>query len=513
MPTSHRLRNLLPLTLLLAGQAHAGAVLLAPLLVGKGAVPDKAADITSLMASELEFMAGIDEVIELSPAPAQLTSSCLDSTACLGSLAEANNADAMVAGILERSGTDYVIDVLYYETEVNRVLRRKRFMISSEASSLLDQVSPIMVEMVTGATPKATQAQSQMQDVEFDDLSDDDAPPPEPPPEPPPVRTTTPPPPAPVEETFDPNAFSFGADPNAITFGDAASTITFGDDEDVPPPEPPPVASYRDDEDEDDIPVTPTRRYEDEEEDDEPAEPIRRDDPPARTSTASSSSRSSSTTKRSKGDLDELRRVSLAARGGYANYGAVPKETNPESPRYDAAFTGFHFATIGAEVGVRLVSGLTFMVGVDVNMVRRALPPDQVPEGAKPFETNYIFPVNAGLIYKINLGRVRPYIGADAVFSHIRTACLDVEVGACEDLADPELATTLVRDVDYVVRQNWAVGGRGRLGLDVMVNPHVGFNVDAALGYWSSRDWPNVDPRQPTGGFYPKISGGMTFAF
>jgi hypothetical protein len=510
MPTSHRLRNLLPLTLLLAGQAQAGAVLLAPLLVGKGALPDKAADITSLMASELEFMSGVDEVIELSPAPAQLTASCLDSTACLGSLAEANNADSMVAGVLERSGTDYVIDVLYYETEVNRVLRRQRFMISSEASSLLDQVSPIMVEMVTGASPKSTQAAARMQDVEFDDLSDDaDAPPPEPEPEPAPPPA---PPPAPVDDGFDPNAFSFGADPSAITFGDAASAITFGDPEDEPPPAPPPVASYRDDDD-DDVPVAPARRYDDEDEDDEPAEPIRRDDPPSRTSSTASPSRSSSTSKRRKSDLDELRRVSLAARGGYANYGAVPKETNPESPRYDAAFTGFHFATVGAEFGVRLVSGLTFLVGVDVNMVRRALPPDQVPEGAKPFETNYIFPVNAGLMYKINLGRVRPYIGADAIFSHIRTACLDVEVGACEDLADPELAAALVRDVDYVVRQNWAVGGRGRLGLDVMVNPHVGFNVDAALGYLSSRDWPNVDPRQPTGGFYPKISGGMIFAF
>ena len=178
----------------------------------------------------------------------------------------------------------------------------------------------------------------------------------------------------------------------------------------------------------------------------------------------------------------------------------------------DPAFTGFHFATVGAEFGLRLYKGLSFNVGVDVHVVRRALPPDRIVEGGKSFETNYIFPVNAGFLYRVKAGRVRPYLGADAIFSHIRTACLDVEAGACEQLNSGEGAA-LLRDVDYVLRQNWAYGGRGRLGLDVLINPHVGINLDVALGYWTSRDWPNVDPRQPTGGFLPHIGGGLLFAF
>lgn len=477
--------------------ALAATVLLPPLLAGRGTAPDKAKDVTALMSSELEFMAGVDELIELDTRPASFDVACLASTACLSDLAEEHMADRIVAGQLEAVAGGWTLDLLFYDADINRVLRRNTFAVPSDSAALLDVVSSALGEIVTGRAPEAVKAEAGLSDVSFDEGLDD-TPPPAPPP--PPVA------PPPMEE-FDPDAFSF-ADPGAITFGDAAAQITFG--EPATPPAPPPAAPPPPADPPPRATTPAPSRYADAEDDDDDDDLGR---PSASSSRSSTPSRSTTTRKPGGDPYDALRRVTITARGGYLNYGAVPKETNPESPRYDPAFTGFHFVDIGAELGVRMVKGLHFVAGVDIGMVRRALPADQIQEGGKTTETNLIFPINAGLLYRINAGRVRPYLGADAIFSHIRTACIDVSDGACEGLADPEQAATLLRDVDYVVRQNWAVGGRGRLGVDIMVTPAFGLNLDVALGYWTSRDWPNVDPRQPTGGFLPRVGGGFALAF
>jgi hypothetical protein len=499
MSSSLAIRNLLILAGLGVGaQAHARAVLLAPLLPAKGVPEERVTDIKSIMSSELEFMEGVDEVIELDEPPASLTLSCLDSTSCLGTIAEQNEADVFLAGAITKSGEDYLIDLLFYDADINRVLRRKTYTLTGGSSTLLDQVSPMVAETFTGVSPSKKAAEAKMSGVDFDPEDDEMKFDPKatgntaPAPAPAPTPVAQPP-----AEEFDPNAFSFDTTATQITFTDTP-TITF--DEEPPSPEPAPAV--------DDDPSPPPSRYaedpivDDEPEDEEEEEPIRRtadedrtpsrDDDRGRSST---SSRSSSTTRSGGRDLDEFGRATITTRGGYTHYGL------------------FNFGTIGAEIGIRAVAGLSIVAGIDLHIVNRALPPEEAEARGKAVETNFIFPLNAGLLYRFKAGRVQPYIGADAIFSHLRTECIDLSNDGCVTFADPSTRGTVTQGVDYVLKQHWAVGGRGRLGLDVMLSPNIGFNADVALGYWQSNDWPNVDPRQPTSGFLPHVGAGLVFAF
>jgi hypothetical protein len=250
-------------------EAHARAVLLAPLIPARGVPPERVVDLRSIISSELEFMEGIDEVIELGPQPNGVDTACLTSTSCLGTLAEDHEADVFIGGTLDKSGDNLIIDLLFYDADANRILRRKTFTVNAAAgASLLDQVSPIVAEIMTGVSPQKKEAVAAMSDVEFDgDTEEMKFDPkatgiaaPEPKPEPKPT-----PPPA---EEFDPNAFSFGSDPTDITFGDPGA-ITF-----EPGAEPAATESIDDpsvavDEEEDEQPArttsTPSRYEEDDE--------------------------------------------------------------------------------------------------------------------------------------------------------------------------------------------------------------------------------------------------------
>jgi len=483
-------------------EAHARAVLLAPLIPARGVPPERVVDLRSIISSELEFMEGIDEVIELGPQPNGVDTSCLTSTSCLGTLAEDHEADIFIGGTLDKSGDNLIIDLLFYDADVNRILRRKTFTVNAASgASLLDQISPIVSEIMTGVSPQKKEAEAAMTDVEFDgDAEEMKFDPkatgiaaPEPRPEP------TPPPPA---EEFDPNAFSFGNDPTDITFGDPGA-ITFEPGAEAPTTESIDDPSVAVDEEEDEEPVRTTStpsRYE-EDEDDTPTRSSSSSSSSSSRSSASSPSRSSSSTRSSttrsggKNDLDELSRATITTRGGFTHYGI------------------FNFGTVGAEIGVRATAGLYIIAGIDLHIVNRALPPEEAAAQGKAVETNYIFPVNAGLMYRFKGGRVRPYAGADFIASHLRTECIDLSSAGCTTFADPPTRGTVTQGVDYVLKSHWALGGRGRLGLDVMLAPHIGFNADVALGYWRSSDWPNVDPRQPVGGFLAHLGGGLVFGF
>jgi hypothetical protein len=524
MSPSRPLRNLLvmlsvacPLT------AQAGAVLIAPLLPSKGVPVQRVADLLSLMSSELEFMEGIDEVIELDEVPTSLTLSCLDSTACLGTLAEGHSADLVLAGAIDKAGDDYMLDLLYYDAGINRVLRRKSFPLSSSSANLLDEVSPMLRELVTGTSPAKKEAEATMSGVEFEEgedlafdnrstgLSGSGSAPPS---KPPPPKEEPPPPPKeepPVEE-FDPSMFSFDSSASSVTFsdsGESAEAVVFEDPVGEPPAteslDDPSVAVDEEEEEEEEYRPTPR-------EDDEPR------DPPSRTTERPSSSPTRSTsTRRSPSDkLEERQRVTISTRGGYTNYGGAEAGRLPPELQYNDVgqrFGGFHFGTVGAELGVRAAAGLFIVAGIDLHIVQRGLPPDEAALVGKATETNFIYPVNAGLLYRFKAGRVQPYIGADVIFSHIRTECITLAGDGCAVYSDPTTRGTVTQGVDYVLKQHWTVGGRGRLGLDIMLSPHIGFNADVALGYWRSSDWPNLDLRQPAGGFLPHVAGGLVFSF
>ncbi len=453
MASSKPLRTVAALAMLLVGSvAQASAIAIAPFIPGKGVTDEDIMDVFSLLSSELEFMEGIDEVIEIEPRPAALGLTCLDSTKCLGAITRESNADNLIAGEITRKGQEYMVDVVFYDVAVNRVLRRRTYALPTRATDLVDSVTPVLLEIVTGTSPSAETASS-MEDVAFsDDLAEEDEPAFGT------VREVEQPVEAPAElpeADFDPNAISFGSSADDISFGDSADDITYEDPEEEEDTRvrPPPRPAF-DEEEEEDLSVPPERVDFDE----------------------GTSSRTSRTNASKKG----FKRAHIAVRGGYTNYGV------------------FHFATAGGEFKVRIVDGLFVGVGIDLNIVRREKAPsltqvegcngDSTRTTPPCVETNFILPFHFGLLYHLSDKRFQPYIGFDAVMSqYFRNAATG--------------------------KPSWAVGARGRLGADIMFSEHVGLNLDVALGFWIGQDWPSVDPRLSTIGFLPSASAGLVFAF
>lgn len=539
-----------------APAAFAGEVLaVAPLLPGKGIKADKARDIFGLVQSSLDFMSGIDEVVPVGTTPS--STACLLQTSCLKPLATEGDADHLITGTIDQVGSNYVLELVYYDAKGNRIVNRKKWTFPADSGALLETVESGLRELRTGvSTAAAAAAEEEEDNVDFLDdeeegldLEDEeDASPPPPPPPPKPTTTTTsrtttaaapkapppppPPPPEPepaAEDDFDPSLFTLTVDPNAITFGEPVTP--------APEPEPEPKPTAYEDEDEDEEPAwrapvepapepkprpTPSYADDDDEDEDEAAyrawlaereaarngTPAPRDDderPTTRSTNNATRGPTSSATLRQQVEEEqrkEYRRLTVTTRGGYTNYGI------------------FNFGTVGLGASVRVVGGLAVDVGVDLHIVRRALPPDVAAASGKAVETNFIAPLNAGLLYRFKAGIAHPYVGADAIFSHIRTACLDgtsnpestLTPGACADVATAPPGT-YVQNIDYATQQNWTVGGRGRVGVDIHLSRHVGVNVDVAMGGWKGTDWPNIDPRLKVSGFVPHFSGGLLFGF
>jgi hypothetical protein len=544
----------------LAPTAWAGEVLaVAPLLPGKGIKADKARDIFGLVQSSLDFMSGIDEVVPVGTTPS--STACLLQTSCLKPLATEGDADHLITGTIDQVGSSYVMELVYYDATGNRIVNRKKWTFPADSGALLETVESGLRELRTGvSTAAAVAAEEEEENVDF--LDDDDdaleledepvytAPRPSPATPPAPKPTTTaaasstrpttpapapkppPPPPEPepepvVEDDFDPSMFTLSVDPNAITFGEPVvpapepepKPTAYDEDDDeetswrapavtpTPEPKPRPTAAYADDDDEDDDEAA-YRAWLAEREAARNGTPAPREDderPTSRSNSTASRGPVSSATLRQQVEEEqrkEYRRLTVTTRGGYTNYGI------------------FNFGTVGLGASVRVVAGLAVDVGVDLHIVRRALPPDVAAASGKAVETNFIAPLNAGLLYRFKAGIAHPYVGADAVFSHIRTACLDgttnpestLTPGACADVGSAPPGT-YVQNIDYATKQNWTVGGRGRVGVDVHLSRHVGINVDVAMGGWKGTDWPNIDPRLKVSGFVPHFSGGLLFGF
>jgi hypothetical protein len=501
------------LALLLPGTALAGTVVVTPMVPIHGVKAERLQDLFTLMSSELEFMEGVDEVVELDAPPASLTLSCLDSTKCLGALAKENGGDMLLTGAVEERGTELLLDLVFYDVAKNRVVRRKTSTIPSDASKLIDRINPLLVEAVTGRAP----AQAKVDAVSAADFGDDGdeleleptpAPTIEPAPAPAPPKTTSstravdqkivaPPPPAPKPEPppaeEEGAVFTFGGDVDDISFGDTqAEAPSYEEEEEVVEPRrttssrpaPAPVV-----EEEEEFEAPPPRRLaSDEEEVYDPYDPDEvdaEDDEPVRDLDADRPSRASSA-KSGKGSTG-YRRVHIPLRVGYAHYG------------------DFHFLSVGGEIQVRAAKGLFIGIGAEPYFAKVcSTPPDNYAGAyANPavcgkeglyIRTVPLFPLNAGLLYRFLDKAVQPYVGADVVFANIGRA-----------------------DVygDGVQRLTFAGGGRLRVGADFFVVKNFGFNIDAALGFWTGRGWQFViEPRaQPTAGFLPRVSAGITLAF
>ena len=69
---------------------------------------------------------------------------CLDSTRCLGAITRGEEADVILTGAIEKLAK--IWSLLFYDGEMNRVLRRKSFTVASDPSELINAITPILVE-------------------------------------------------------------------------------------------------------------------------------------------------------------------------------------------------------------------------------------------------------------------------------------------------------------------------------------------------------------------------------
>jgi len=165
---------------------------------------------------------------------------------------------------------------------------------------------------------------------------------------------------------------------------------------------------------------------------------------------------------------DEL--VNITVRGGLSTY------------------YSFLFFTGGAEVGVPLGSlPLNIIVGMEVYAVQRNLPPEVQVVTGQLWEWNTIYPLNLGLLYRMETGGVaRPYFGMDFIMAQYYRD----EVGA-----------------------DWAGGARARGGVDLFVSPNFGINVNVAAGGWLGKNWPYIEPGVQSSGLLPQASAGTVVRF
>ncbi len=140
----------------------------------------------------------------------------------------------------------------------------------------------------------------------------------------------------------------------------------------------------------------------------------------------------------------------------------------------------FDFYTVGAEVAVEVIGGVQAVAAFETWNLRMAY--DSAPD--ERFWA-HIMPLSAGLMYQLDKGAARPYVGADVI------------------------TAMYYRDE---LGQDWTLGGRLRGGADVMLTEHIGLNANLAIGMWQGRNLPYIDDGIGASGALVQGSGGVVFA-
>ncbi|MEQ1572577.1 MAG: hypothetical protein ABMA64_43555, partial [Myxococcota bacterium] len=129
------------------GVALAGKVVLTPMLTDASVTPKQRLAVHQLIASELDFSPEVEGVVELDAAPPTLDDTCLGNPRCLGSIASANGGQNVVTGKMSTSGSNFVLDVVYYDGA--KIARRKTFTVAQDPTELANAMTPIVREVLT----------------------------------------------------------------------------------------------------------------------------------------------------------------------------------------------------------------------------------------------------------------------------------------------------------------------------------------------------------------------------
>jgi len=460
-----------------------------PPIIARSISSETALSMTTLIASELEFTGVFDTAQQLESRPSGWGSSCVGSSSCLGAIARKYGADAVVGGTASKRGSTYEIKLVYYDS--GRIVRTETTKIATDALAVADGLASHTRVVVTGISPEEKEQAKRVEGfdgggVGFLDEEEEDealviAPAPisrriqtpssedrrsrddfEDPDEygerslPPVVPIST----APIE---DPDDIQFGSAADEIQvedvqFGSAAAMIQ------VDEPAPPPRTTYRqptvyEDPIDDSAPA-----YEDLDAPEPPPRPVRQSRAPRKDRSARQRNTRVRPQTRHNSNAGTL---GLTGRVGYSN------------------FQGLNFLTYGIEAAFQVQDNLAIVAGLEAYSVRRALPPEIVPEGQPAVQWNTILPFNAGLLYKPSHSDIRPYVGAGM-----------------------QVIPGYVKSTGAV-----ALGFRARGGVDFVLADNFGLNLNAAAGMWTGEHFGEVSEGLKATGLVPQISGGTVFLF
>lgn len=415
--------------LLVPRLSAAADFVLTPLLGDSTVTAKQKLAVHQLMASELDFAPEVDALRDLPTAPPTLNDACLASAKCLGAIATANQSTALISGKMSASGSQYVLDLVYYQA--GAIVRRQTYKTPQEPTDLANEMTPIIRSILTGDSPLGEASNS----PGLDDFADDEE----------------------IAIATGPAAPATGKKPG-----------TKPAPRPVPPPPPPPI----DEEEEEEVasriqfggPAAPPAN-------DLSPEEIRamEEGKIIRTKVKGTPSPGAapSTARRVSTGTNE-RHAAFTARGGYSSYGV------------------FDFATVGGEVSVKLVDFLEVVAGVEAFAVRRTPPEALVLAEGVVAKWDFIYPMNVGLVYRVPIDAITPYVGADFVG---------------------------VRYYHDEIGSDWAGGGRLRGGVDWMATQNFGLNVNLAVGAWTGKNWGLIEEGLKTTGFLPQISAGTVLQF
>ncbi|MSQ00592.1 MAG: hypothetical protein EXR71_01705 [Myxococcales bacterium] len=155
------------LALCLPGLAWAGGTAVVAPLVSAGVDGKVTNNLTSILGSELDFSGFYDTVVEVA-APSSLNISCLSSTSCLGGIAKANDADAVITGSIAPGGSGLKVNLVLYDAKKNAIVRKKSYDLTTEVSALTS-AAPRMVKEITGRGAAAVEEEQLAKAEIFED--------------------------------------------------------------------------------------------------------------------------------------------------------------------------------------------------------------------------------------------------------------------------------------------------------------------------------------------------------
>jgi len=515
MPARTPLKSLLyVLAVSIPSVSFANDIVVAPLYTSS--VEAKVvSNVSSLIASELDFMGEVSSVIELDARPSNLGPNCLKSTSCLGGITSSSKGSQLFTGTMSASSGSYTLDLLLYDKPSNTILRRKSFTLKAEAEAVANGMTPIIREILTGQS-SAKEAEQAHADSDFafsdeDDLdflapsanerqaqqrtqeeaarrraaeeaqrreeerrraeeearrrAEEEA-----------RRRAEEEARKRAEEEARRQAAEEEAerararesssadfdemddfDPSLISFGSAMATV----DEDEEFLEDLHGLDSLDD-------------FEDEEEYVPGLMDLDTDQNDRRSSKSGNSNRNSY------GSQQDDGRISRG--GSSASHGTTIRARMGLTKYYS-----FNFVVTGVDLALPLGQSGAYLTGsFNAFSVQRELP-EEFREDGRLTEWNTIYPIGGGLIYKVNnTNTVQPFVGGEFI------------------------AVQYYKDD---VGSDWAAGIRGRGGIDIMATPNFGINLEAHLGYWTGPTLNQIDSGVKNSGTLPGFVGGASISF